>query len=329
MPVNKNRLLRLVRLVAELKENRYPNCESFASKLCELDISDGKPLSCTAKTVQRDIKTLKNDFNAPIAYDQERKGFYLKHHGWEFRCPIFQESELLASIIGARLAENMLPEPVKGDVRRAIDGLLTENNPDFLDNARLDTLIMLHGLKATVRTEVFKVLFDAWQRHRVIEIVYVDSTGKRSSRIVEPHVLAYDSSAWFIRAYCHLRNGVRTFSVHRIFSAKETGKTFEPDAKIIAQVKGGHLFDYIRYSDIEIECSLSLRQYVDGYPLHGQQRIEEREDGSFLLKIPSAAERELLSWILVQRGDARLIKPTSAKRKLAAAAQRILSIHEA
>ncbi len=40
MPISKKQLIRLVRLVASLKENRYPNCSSFAAELriSELDI---------------------------------------------------------------------------------------------------------------------------------------------------------------------------------------------------------------------------------------------------------------------------------------------------
>jgi len=45
MPVNKKQLQRLLRLVACLKENRYPNCTSFAQELCKADLTENRNLS--------------------------------------------------------------------------------------------------------------------------------------------------------------------------------------------------------------------------------------------------------------------------------------------
>ena len=88
MNINKKQLYRLIKLIGKLKENRYPNCSSFAEELKEANIDDNLNISCSAKTVQRDIKLLKDYFNAPIEFNGEKNGFYLKHHGWRFTPPI-------------------------------------------------------------------------------------------------------------------------------------------------------------------------------------------------------------------------------------------------
>ena len=327
MPVNKNRLLRLVKLAAALKENRYPNCESFAADLSRMDIDEGKPLSCTPKTVQRDIATLKHDFNAPIDYDPERKGFFLRHHGWDFHCPIFQEAELMASIIGARLAEDIFPEPVKGNVRRAVDNLLTENNPDFLDLAQVDTLIVASGLRVSINPEVFRAVFDAWQRHEALSISYKDVAGQTTERIIEPQVLAFRESAWFVKGLCHMRGAPRTFSVHRMLSAKSTGRSFAPDRAMVEEVKAGHLFNYRCYEGIEIECDDNLLPYVSEHRLHGLQKIERKESGRFMLRVSSAPEHDLVAWVLKHGGQAELIKPNAARVRIAEAARLLLDRH--
>ena len=55
MAVGRKQLVRLIRLVAQLKENRYPNCSTFAAELRQLDLEENLNVSCTAKTVARDI----------------------------------------------------------------------------------------------------------------------------------------------------------------------------------------------------------------------------------------------------------------------------------
>lgn len=82
MPIVKKQMLRIVRLAELLKSNSYPNCSSFARMMQKLDIEDNLNVSCSAKTIYRDIQTLKNDFNAPIEFDPSRNGYYLTDHSW-------------------------------------------------------------------------------------------------------------------------------------------------------------------------------------------------------------------------------------------------------
>ena len=49
MPISKKQLIRFVRLVASLKEKRYPNCSSFAAELREVDISETINIAYTTK----------------------------------------------------------------------------------------------------------------------------------------------------------------------------------------------------------------------------------------------------------------------------------------
>ena len=67
MPVNKKQLLRLIRFVAELRKNNYPNAASFTRKLREMDLDQNLNMSCSERTVMRDLDTLRKDFDAPIS----------------------------------------------------------------------------------------------------------------------------------------------------------------------------------------------------------------------------------------------------------------------
>lgn len=309
MPVNKKQLKRLIRFVAMLKENRYPNCSSFAEELRKEDINDNVNISCTTKTIQRDIKTLRDEFDAPIEYDSERRGYYLLHHGWDFPCPLFEEHEMLASVIGARIAEDILPEPLRSEVRQAVDFQLTTNNPDFLDTAFVNSLIVSSGLRVNINPEVFMVLFEAWKSHYKVKIVYSDITDKQTERLIEPHALVFQDSAWFVKAYCCLRQGPRTFALHRIVSAAIMEQTFSPDMDIISSVGRAGLFTYDIFKNIEILCKDAILNFLEEKPLHKEQQIQRHDNGTFTLYIPSMAKHEAVQMILYQVGDAKALKP--------------------
>ena len=327
MPRNKKQLRRLTMLISELKQNNYPNTASFAAKLRKMDLFENQNVACTAKTIQRDIKTLKEEFGAPIDYDHAKQGYYLTHHGWSFSCPIFEESDMVAAVLGAKLAEEIFPDPLRSEARDATDNLLTENNPDMLDTAVTDALVVASGLQVTISPEIFKSVFNAWCKHEAIEITYRSVSGDETKRVVEPQVLAYKDASWFIKAHCHLRDELRTFALHRIVEVEPTGKTFEPDLKVINNVRNGELFDYHHVRDIVIKCSAEIAPYVAEKPLHSRQKMEKRPDGSFILRIPSATGWEVVSWVLSQAGRAHLLKPANLRKKIASIAAGIADAH--
>lgn len=328
MPTNKKQLKRMIKFVAMLKENRYPNCSSFAEELKKEDLLNNENVSCTTKTVQRDIRALREEFDAPIEYDPERKGYYLLHHGWDFPCPLYEEHEMLASVIGARIAEDILPEPLKSEIRQAVDFQLTTNNPDFLDTAFVSSLKVSSGLNVNIDPDIFLTLFDAWKEQHTVNIVYSDISDKRTARELEPHALVFRDSAWFVRGYCMLRDEPRTFAMHRIVEAEVTDNYFDPDINIINSIESGAIFTYDQYQDIEIKCDKKILNYIEEKPVHGEQKITKHRDGSFTLFIPAMAKHEAVQFVLYQIGDAKALKPKEFVVEVAEIAAKIAGEHE-
>jgi len=317
MPTNKKQLKRMIKFVAMLKENRYPNCNSFVNILRKEDFDNNVNISCTAKTVQRDIRTLREEFSAPIEYDSERRGYYLTHHGWDFPCPLFEEHEMLASVIGARIAEDILPEPLKSQIRQAVDFQLTTNNPDFLDTAFVKSLKVSSGLKVNIKPEVFITIFNAWKEQHTVNITYSDISDRQSDRELEPHALVFRDSAWFVRGYCLLRNEPRTFAMQRILKAEQTDNYFDPDLNIINSIEADSIFTYEQYKNIKILCSKKIHNFIEERPVHSNQKVEHHQDGTFTLFIPAMARHEAVQFVLYQMGDATALYPPELVAKIA------------
>jgi len=327
MPSSKKQMRRLVMLVSELKQNNYPNTTSFAKKLRKKDLDENINIACSSKTIQRDIKVLKEEYGAPIEFDTVQRGYYLKHHGWDFQCPVFEEHDLVAAILGAKLAEALFPNPLKSEVRDATDNLLTENNPEILDSATINALVIATGLKVVINSGVFKNVFDAWILRRTLKILYKSSTGKITERTIEPHVLAYHNASWFLKGKCLLRNSIRTFAVHRIKKAEIEEEKFQVDFDLVKEVQEGFLFSYKRIKNIRVKCSASLAPYIIDSPIHSGQRVKMYSDDSFLLTLPEATEYDIISWILTKGGQAELLSPLYLRKKIAETARGILNLH--
>ena len=80
----------------------------------------------------------------------------MKHHGWDFNCPAdLSESALLALIIRAKIAKDVIPEPLKGRIKIAVDEILKGNNPDFLDTTLINSLLVFAESGATDISAIF------------------------------------------------------------------------------------------------------------------------------------------------------------------------------
>jgi len=186
-------VFRLARIAALLKKNRMPGAEMLLKEYEKLEFEENQLLRANynIRTVYRDIDTLKNDFHCPIAYDRLNKGYYLTNHNWEFNCPAqLSSSAMLALVLGARIAEDVFPEPLKSRIAAAVDEILKGNNPDFLDTTLVHSLKVFAESGTINASPVFPVVFEAWQKHRRLRITYDDMKGgKPSVRDVDPHVL--------------------------------------------------------------------------------------------------------------------------------------------
>lgn len=328
MPENKKQSARLLRFVGQLKENRYPTCQSFAETLRQADLLENRNLACTAKTIQRDIRYLKEEMHCPVEFSPEHHGYHLKHHGWNFNWPnVLDEHTMLAAVLGARIAEDIFPEPLRDEIRHAVDQMLAAENPDFLDHAVMKALTIIPGLRSPIDAAVFMTVYAAWQKHEAIDIVYQDVQGHQTKRLVEPHALVYYGCSWYIKGHCLLRDEVRNFAVHRIVEAVPTGKFFEPDFAIIDSVLNDRFLDYDNLTGIELRCRNRIKSYLIGKPLHREQEIVPDDDTHFLLHIPAMPEHELIQWTLFQAGDVEIITPVELRAKVFAAAQAIAAQH--
>lgn len=312
MPLSKKQLVRLVRLVAQLKENRYPNCSRFSEEMRRADLDENLNIACTPKTIFRDIQTLKSDFEAPIAFDKARNGYYLKHHGWNFSCPqIYDDSEMLAAVMGARVAEHIFPAPMRKQIRDAVDYLLTYNNPDFLDTAQVDSLVVIPSNRTKIDANVFMPLFGAWQRHEICHIEYTDSRGKTTSRDFEPHALVFFDGVWYAKGFCHARNEMRTLVLSRMKSVVSTGKHFEPSPEIIKTANEEGIFDPEMVSNVVVECDEYLANIVHTRPLHPEQKVERVADGGCRIYVDEMSQYRLVTWVMHQCGRAIVKSPQS------------------
>ena len=310
-----------MRIAALLKENRYPNSETLVKEFRRIAIEEELEIDCGKKTILRDMKTLEQDFGCPLAFDRARNGYYLKHHGWDFISPaLLDENEMLAAVIGARISEEIFPAPLKNKIRNAVDYLLQNNNPDFLDTANMNSLTILSGLYANIDSEIFQTIFQGWQSNHCVKIAYANWQNELTERIIEPHTLVFFNNSWYTKAYCCLKNQPRTFALRRIKSAELLPSDFEPNKEIIASINPDDFLGFEKIQDVKLHADSYALDRLRSSPLHSNQKIHS--DGT--VEIPAVAKEVLFPFILSQEGSVKILEPLELKAELKSKLQKML-----
>ena len=315
MKLGSKTILRLTRIAAHLKQNDYPSKKSLCEEFRRLDLDNDDrseyELGCTPRTVQRDIAVLKDHFGCPVRYSRENRGYYLSRHDWEFVAPaILDENEMLAAVLGAKIAGDMFPEPVRSRIVNAVDEMLKGSNPDFLDTTCMESLKIFANISADEPGEIFNTVFRAWQQHRRLRICYDDRRGSVTERTIDPQVLVFFNREWCVKGYCHLKKAGRTFVVSRIVSAEMADSTFSPDMKFIRSVDRDNLLNYTKFRNVKIRISDNVRKFAVASRMHSKMRIiPEPGTGCSIFFIPAVAAEVVVPWILAQQGEAVPLSP--------------------
>ena len=323
MSVQARQALRLMKFVAEMKKNNYPNAGSFARLLREMDINENMDCACSSRTVLRDIEVLQKEYHAPIAYDAVRRGYYLKNRDWEFQCPIMGDELLSMTLLGTRLASDLLPEPIRSDVNTAVEKALTGNSSEFFDEAMIESLLCATGIKAAVEPMIFKDIFEGWRCHQVLALTYRKPNGGEQERKFEPHIIAFHHGIWYIKGYEYGTKNIKTYAIQRITSVAFGIDTFETDKKLLDATRRNGLFEYPKIHGIRLHCDASIAFYLYEHQKVKKFKIERQDDGSLIVTLRPAFEHEVIRWILGEAGHIEVLYPPELRRKVAEAGRKI------
>ncbi|MGB7757267.1 MAG: WYL domain-containing protein, partial [Salinisphaera sp.] len=148
-----------------------------------------------------------------------------------------------------------------------------------------------------------------------------------SERSVSPQRLVYYRDNWYLDAWCHASNGLRSFSIDRIQSAEIIDhRADDMDAATLdAQLGGGYgIFSGSAAHTAILRFSAAAARWVADEQWHPDQVGIWHEDGRYELRVPYAAAEELLRDVLAYGPEVEVVGPPAlrdaAAGRLAAAA---------
>jgi len=281
-------------------------------------------------TLKRDLAYMKDRLNAPIVFDRELGGYLFdkstKRAGPKYELPglWFSAEEIHALLtmqhLLARLDRGGLLGPQVQPMLARLTALLgTADNK--AEEVRRRVKISSVGVRE-FHLDQFQAVGSALLGRKRLKLRYhARGTNETTEREISPQRLIHYRDNWYLDAWCHLREGLRSFSVDTI----EQAEILEKRAKDVAEARlddvlgsGYGIFSGEKIAWATLRFTPERARWVATERWHSKQESKFLEDGSYELKVPFSDDRELIMDILKHGSHCEVVEPKALRTKVAA-----------
>jgi predicted DNA-binding transcriptional regulator YafY len=125
---------------------------------------------------------------------------------------------------------------------------------------------------------------------------------------------------WYLDAWCHLRNDLRSFAVDAIREAvlKEIPAKEVRETELDEYLGSGYgIFAGRNVEWATLKFTPEAARWVSAQNWHPKQRVRVERDGSYILELPYSEDRELVMEILKYGADVEVLAPPQLRKRVA------------
>lgn len=275
-------------------------------------------LEISAATFKRDLAKLRDRLSMPIVFDRDLGGYRLEATDSRSELPglWFSQEEILALMTIQNMIGQLEPGilgPKLKPLQQRLDDMLGSQG---LNSQTLAHRIhLVHAGKRRLVLKSFEAVAKATLERLQIKIWHFSrQTGETVERVISPQQLVHYRDNWYVDAWCHLRKGLRSFSVDAITECElldQAAQEFDQEL-VRASTQSGYGIFRGRVKDwAKITFSAERARWIQNEEWHPEQIGTVNKDGSYTLEIPYSDERELLGDILKYGADVVVDSPKS------------------
>lgn len=308
---------RLHRIKYMIQQRKCVPREDFLS---ELEISPA--------TFKRDLEYLRSRMQASIVYDRFLGGYKFESTSDVERIEMpglwFSEKEATALVLMQHLLSSLdqggLIGPHIEPLTAIIDGILGQSKTSAKELRKRIKVVGMGSRKNSI--ENFAEIGAALLKRNQLDISYY-SKGKDelTARAISPQRLIYYRENWYLDAYCHLRNDLRSFAVDGIRKATLSNNQSEEISDKQCQehfAESYGIFSGKATQRAKLRFNPKHARWVSAEHWHGQQVGSFDKDGYYTLEFDYNQDPELIMDILKHGAGVEVISPASLKNKVKA-----------
>jgi len=281
-------------------------------------------LGISIATLKRDMTLLRERLRVPVVYDRSAGGYRLApgHGRQELPGLWLAPEEVVALASLQQLLAGWAPGPLAdklGPLRERLGRLLHDLD---LDSERLAQRIrwVQAGQRRLPPAAFENAATATLQRRRLHIRHHHRERDERTERTVSPQQLVHYRDNWYLDAWCHWRNGLRSFAVDAIEASTvldDPAQDVDPAALQAHFDSGYGIFSGAATAMARLRFAADRARWVSGEVWHPQQRSRWLPDGRYELDVPYSDDRELIGDILRHGPHCEVLEPAELRIRVA------------
>lgn len=312
-----DRTERFYRIQKILTERKVVTTEYF---LNELEVSRA--------TFRRDLDYLRDRLGAPIEWNATLGGYELKKHNGNGYVTTalpglwLSEQEIYSLLSVIELLKGIEPHDLISEhvnpIRERLEKLLEQGN--FSSKEITKRIRVISMARRKIAKELFQSVTNGLLTRKRLKIKhYSRQDGCTMDREVSPQRLVYYRDNWYLDAFCHTKDDIRTFSMDTLEDVVQLEKaavSIEEDALKHELESGYGIFAGSKHQLARLKFSPFRARWISKEIWHQDQQGEFQEDGTYVLVVPYSDERELMLDILRQGSEVEVMAPRGLRERV-------------
>jgi len=293
-------------------------------------------LECSQATLYRLVAELRDYLGAPLEQDPDNRGFYYdRSYDQPFELPgiWISPAELQALLTARQVLGNVQPGLLEGELQSLqgrISSLLQKKGVDAEEGQSRIHIQAVAG--RSVPEHLFQDVMGALIGRQQLHIRY---HGRRkddvSERAISPQRLTQYRNSWYLDAWCHKADGLRSFSLERISELK----LLDDVAKDVPErVMTGHydssygIFSGPAEHTAKLKFTSEMSRWIAEEQWHPDQKGSYDEHGAWTLELPFSSARELVMDILRYGPEVKVESPEFLRKAVAESARKAAALYD-
>ena len=305
------RLRRMLDIIREgTREGRLPNRGTFCR---ELEIAP--------RTAARDLDFLREELNAPVAYDAARHGYQLTDATYALPTIELSRREIFSFAIARKLLERFEGTPLELDMRSVLGKIADslEGTVSLGIESLTEQFTVLGDDYARVEPAIWEAAALAINRRQHVKMVYQRFDGVTKVYQLEPyHLLAYHGN-WYLLAMNRAAEKMETFALSRCRTCCPTQVHFQRDKGFDARRFIRDWFG-VTLSEkpwkVRLLFSKQVATYVKERVWHPSQHFHQRRGGDLEMRLVTSGRKELVRWILSWMPEVKVFAPKELRARV-------------
>ncbi len=265
------------------------------------------------RTISRDIEAI-CQAGIPVVTEQGKDGGISIMKGFSFDTTVFTEEELQSVFTGLKTLDSISKSPKAALLAEKIGGALP-----IADDMLID-LSSFYKDELSDKTELLK---KAIKESRRVRFRYYYPKGEED-KIIEPALIVFKWSDWYVFGFCPDRNDFRMYKLHRLWNLEMTDEIFSPREIPAEKLQ----FSEAEADNIKVAAVYDESEKFRLIEEYGPHSFTVREDGKLLAEYGFRSERSALEWFLSFGSKVKIISPDSFRDLFIKEIERIGKIYE-